>query len=144
MYFFSSRRRHTRLQGDWSSDVCSSDLVGPGTPGEWALLAGVVWMALWAAVLTHRRRATIGTLALVAAAAATLGVAESRRRERPLAVVVSPATAVRVAPYGSASATTTLDAGAALEVAGQYGPWLAVRRDDGVRGWVLGSDLVRL
>src|SRR5256885_12734590 len=23
--FFSSRRRHTRLQGDWSSDVCSSD-----------------------------------------------------------------------------------------------------------------------
>src|SRR5256885_11240527 len=25
--FFSSRRRHTRLQGDWSSDVCSSDLM---------------------------------------------------------------------------------------------------------------------
>src|ERR671936_3062291 len=28
IFFFSSRRRHTRLQGDWSSDVCSSDLVG--------------------------------------------------------------------------------------------------------------------
>src|SRR3989454_3013268 len=27
-FFFSSRRRHTRLQGDWSSDVCSSDLDG--------------------------------------------------------------------------------------------------------------------
>src|SRR5256885_13334171 len=26
LLFFSSRRRHTRLQGDWSSDVCSSDL----------------------------------------------------------------------------------------------------------------------
>src|SRR5256885_245137 len=26
-FFFSSKRRHTRLQGDWSSDVCSSDLV---------------------------------------------------------------------------------------------------------------------
>src|SRR5688500_20080295 len=25
-FFLSSRRRHTRLQGDWSSDVCSSDL----------------------------------------------------------------------------------------------------------------------
>src|SRR5437762_11688512 len=25
--FFSSRRRHTRYIGDWSSDVCSSDLV---------------------------------------------------------------------------------------------------------------------
>src|SRR5256885_8980369 len=27
VFFFSSRRRHTRLQGDWSSDVCSSDLM---------------------------------------------------------------------------------------------------------------------
>src|SRR5256885_12880489 len=27
LFFFSSRRRHTRLQGDWSSDVCSSDLI---------------------------------------------------------------------------------------------------------------------
>src|SRR5256885_9724151 len=26
LFCFSSRRRHTRLQGDWSSDVCSSDL----------------------------------------------------------------------------------------------------------------------
>src|ERR1039457_310059 len=37
-FFFSSRRRHTRLQGDWSSDVCSSDLIlvralGTQTPG---------------------------------------------------------------------------------------------------------------
>src|SRR5256885_3500208 len=31
--FFSSRRRHTRLQGDWSSDVCSSDLVLPRARG---------------------------------------------------------------------------------------------------------------
>src|SRR2546430_11406881 len=27
MFFFSSRRRHTRFDCDWSSDVCSSDLV---------------------------------------------------------------------------------------------------------------------
>src|SRR5256885_3728104 len=35
-FFFSSRRRHTRLQGDWSSDVCSSDLDdwrAAGNPG---------------------------------------------------------------------------------------------------------------
>src|SRR5256885_16530925 len=31
-FFFSSRRRHTRLQGDWSSDVCSSDLDLPVIP----------------------------------------------------------------------------------------------------------------
>src|SRR5687768_17879510 len=28
-FFFSSRRRHTRCSRDWSSDVCSSDLLGP-------------------------------------------------------------------------------------------------------------------
>src|SRR5690242_21869848 len=28
-FFFSSRRRHTRLTCDWSSDVCSSDLQQP-------------------------------------------------------------------------------------------------------------------
>src|SRR5690554_7535464 len=27
LFFFSSRRRHTRCGRDWSSDVCSSDLV---------------------------------------------------------------------------------------------------------------------
>src|SRR5256884_3467436 len=27
MFFFSSRRRHTRCSRDWSSDVCSSDLL---------------------------------------------------------------------------------------------------------------------
>src|SRR2546426_10662345 len=37
-FFFSSRRRHTRLQGDWSSDVCSSDL-GHGVPIVYAALA---------------------------------------------------------------------------------------------------------
>src|SRR5690606_41196926 len=30
IFFFSSRRRHTRFSRDWSSDVCSSDL-GPMT-----------------------------------------------------------------------------------------------------------------
>src|SRR5256885_5672457 len=35
-FFLSSRRRHTRLQGDWSSDVCSSDLSPPcRTPRRW-------------------------------------------------------------------------------------------------------------
>src|SRR5439155_10722134 len=29
-FFFSSRRRHTRWPRDWSSDVCSSDLVARG------------------------------------------------------------------------------------------------------------------
>src|SRR5437870_13751046 len=31
LFFFSSRRRHTRWPRDWSSDVCSSDLSTPDT-----------------------------------------------------------------------------------------------------------------
>src|SRR5438309_9178978 len=30
VFFFSSRRRHTRWNCDWSSDVCSSDLLRHG------------------------------------------------------------------------------------------------------------------
>src|SRR6266536_1566572 len=41
-FFFSSRRRHTRSTRDWSSDVCSSDLVRIGAalavPGVYAVL----------------------------------------------------------------------------------------------------------
>src|SRR2546422_1450180 len=32
VFFFSSRRRHTRCSRDWSSDVCSSDLGGRALP----------------------------------------------------------------------------------------------------------------
>src|SRR5699024_11770905 len=39
-FFFSSRRRHTRSKRDWSSDVCSSDLVGVGVPEIDGLGAG--------------------------------------------------------------------------------------------------------
>src|SRR5258705_1577405 len=34
-FFFSSRRRHTRCLSDWSSDVCSSDLITL-TNGTWS------------------------------------------------------------------------------------------------------------
>src|SRR2546427_5096552 len=36
-FFFSSRRRHTRFDCDWSSDVCSSDLLRLATQKD------VVW-----------------------------------------------------------------------------------------------------
>src|SRR5256885_11830904 len=41
-FFFSSRRRHTRLQGDWSSDVCSSDLVTTARSGSSRVKRGIV------------------------------------------------------------------------------------------------------
>src|SRR5207302_5111653 len=34
VFFFSSRRRHTRFSRDWSSDVCSSDLGLAGFEGR--------------------------------------------------------------------------------------------------------------
>src|SRR3712207_7580794 len=36
-FFFSSRRRHTRYWRDWSSDVCSSDLVEQRELTQWFL-----------------------------------------------------------------------------------------------------------
>src|SRR5690606_39377969 len=45
-FFFSSRRRHTRFSRDWSSDVCSSDLLEPQIP-----VAAHVRLALELAVL---------------------------------------------------------------------------------------------
>src|SRR6266850_2162703 len=44
-FFFSSRRRHTRLQGDWSSDVCSSDLEQGEVP--WHLLYCATTSGVW-------------------------------------------------------------------------------------------------
>src|SRR6266853_4393821 len=43
-FFFSSRRRHTRFDCDWSSDVCSSDLNGepPGKAGLAGFVASMV------------------------------------------------------------------------------------------------------
>src|SRR6266516_6783133 len=44
-FFFSSRRRHTRSYGDWSSDVCSSDLGAVGWARPARLVRGVVLSA---------------------------------------------------------------------------------------------------
>src|SRR2546421_6476965 len=38
-FFFSSRRRHTRSDRDWSSDVCSSDLGGYPMTRSWHVAA---------------------------------------------------------------------------------------------------------
>src|SRR5688572_31194363 len=47
-FFFSSRRRHTRFDCDWSSDVCSSDLVC-------VALAAVGHRASWQDVRARQR-----------------------------------------------------------------------------------------
>src|SRR5688500_20193831 len=63
MFFFSSRRRHTRLQGDWSSDVCSSDLAAlAGAPAHQIgdLLAAALRNRFRAGLLAQRLEGQIG------------------------------------------------------------------------------------
>src|SRR6266487_4874424 len=46
-FFFSSRRRHTRWTGDWSSDVCSSDLASPSTETAFVLTSDLLSSGSW-------------------------------------------------------------------------------------------------
>src|SRR2546430_6028837 len=62
-FFFSSRRRHTRFDCDWSSDVCSSDL-------------------LRSAVREARPRATDGAVPAGDAARATVQIGRASCREK--------------------------------------------------------------
>src|SRR5206468_7721758 len=69
-FFFSSRRRHTRSDRDWSSDVCSSDLFlnGHAKFVERAVVAGVLGRdALANRLGALELRASIEEAALLAA-----------------------------------------------------------------------------
>src|SRR5690348_17918748 len=60
-FFFSSRRRHTRWTGDWSSDVCSSDL--PSSSFSWIAMDcrngdedGGCYVTIFAGPFAEKRR----------------------------------------------------------------------------------------
>ena len=127
-------------------DAASESLlaVGPATPAEWWFAATLAWWLACGLVIARRRARWPAALAVGAVVAAGLGVVEWRHRSRPVAVVLAPATPVRVAPYGSASAGTSLDVGAAVLIEDHYGAWVRVARRDGVRGWVLERDVATL
>ena len=127
-------------------DAASESLlaVGPATPAEWWLAATVAWWLAWGLVLARRRARWPAALAVVALVAAGLGLMEWQQRSRAVAVVLAPATPVRVAPYGSATAGASLEVGAAVLIEDHYGAWVRVARRDGVRGWVLARDVATL
>src|SRR5688572_26226194 len=64
VFFFSSRRRHTRFDCDWSSDVCSSDL----------LTSSLVLWLIFVSYLLLRRFAGAGS-EMLAAAVGVFGMA---------------------------------------------------------------------
>src|SRR5256886_12499720 len=81
IFFFSSRRRHTRFDCDWSSDVCSSDLSTIGNRGvEQSLLTRNPHKE----VLPMRRSSAIlvAILLLAAVAVAQMGPPKPRSEER--------------------------------------------------------------
>src|SRR5207248_7556618 len=92
-FFFSSRRRHTRSYGDWSSDVCSSDLPAASI-GHRALavnlsdLAAMGARAAWALLALTIPRAEEAWLAEFAAGLAALarGIGRASGRGRGWAV----------------------------------------------------------
>jgi hypothetical protein len=126
-------------------DLASEDLlsVGPLTRWEWAALAGACWMLWWASLLLSRRRLSF-VLALAVLGAAGFGGYEWWRMSRAIVVVVEAPAPVRSAPFGEASAASSLPAGAAALVVQAYGGWVEVSRPDGVRGWILESEVMRL
>jgi len=129
-------------------DAASEHLfvVGPLTPGECWLLAALCWLVGWFLWIAFRQRVIVAVLAGVAVLALVLGAQERGRRSRPVAVVVDAGTAVHAAPYGGASASAVLQPGAAVLIVDSFagGRWLRVRRTDGINGWILGGQVVRL
>src|SRR5207249_9522325 len=70
LFFFSSRRRHTRSKRDWSADVCSSDLVIVDPRQEPALIWATscasnssivrrIWWSDWATPLASKSLRTL-------------------------------------------------------------------------------------
>src|SRR5690625_1414035 len=71
MFFFSSRRRHTRWPRDWSSDVCSSDLAEIGI--AFAMLVVAMLIALRLSKASQLARELSWWLLGVVALQATIG-----------------------------------------------------------------------
>src|SRR5215813_10565372 len=109
LFFFSSRRRHTRCGRDWSSDVCSSDLVLAERFVELVGMPPMQYLARWrmqlAADQLSRSKSSIGEIAnrlgygseaaLSRAFKRIVGVSpthwrQGRRREGPALTMVAP------------------------------------------------------
>src|SRR2546429_2713950 len=95
VFFFSSRRRHTRCSRDWSSDVCSSDLVSPdssfntavsfATNTNWQGYGGETTMSY----LTQMVGLTVQNFASAASGRPEIGRASCRERGEISVVAVS-------------------------------------------------------
>src|SRR5712692_11934085 len=110
-FFFSSRRRHTRWNCDWSSDVCSSDLIEPNPlsvlerMGEVIELLRHTWSILFSSVAGQERvRAEWVVTLLALLELVRLGQARAHQAELFGEIVIEGPTtdaAARHAPEGA-------------------------------------------
>src|SRR2546422_5095534 len=84
LFFFSSRRRHTRCSRDWSSDVCSSDLIKLNQIGSVTETLQCIEHARsngYGAVISHRSGETEDTFIADLAVGAGVGRSEEHTSE---------------------------------------------------------------
>src|SRR3712207_9076362 len=101
-FFFSSRRRHTRYWRDWSSDVCSSDLLdalnarNEWNPADYAvhLSRRARGLPFWFSLAVHGTDAY--TAAIEQTLAVTRQVAEDIRARQYLDLLIEPDLSVLV------------------------------------------------
>src|SRR5437762_14000010 len=79
MFFFSSRRRHTRYIGDWSSDVCSSDLTPIVSNGAEATDRPVSWTSTNGKVVSIQANGVDAVITAIGSGAASVQRSEERR-----------------------------------------------------------------
>src|SRR5205807_176968 len=135
-FFFPSRRRHTRLQGDWSSDVCSSDLpaAGPGGPIASGSMTTVRPEHVTTAAVPPR------DLAAALRGAGLTGVDDSARRR---AEYSADASNYRVVPSVVVFPRHVDEAAAALDVARRAGvPVTSRGAGTSIAGNAIGSGVV--
>src|SRR6266487_3798920 len=145
-FFFSSRRRHTRWTGDWSSDVCSSDLAlgFSGSGLEWVVNAyavtfgGLLLLGGRAGDRLGRRRVFVAGLLLFSAASFLGGLATSQWWLLAARALQGAAGAV-IAPTALALITTNFPEGQARNRA--MGVYSAMAGGGGAVGLLLGGIL---
>src|SRR2546430_9029830 len=115
LFFFSSRRRHTRFDCDWSSDVCSSDLsalgagggplgkfeirrvefVGPQVgrdlqlQGVYLVFVGLVWIMIYIALRFDLKGGVAAVIAVIHDVLVCLGALSLTNREFSLPVLAA-------------------------------------------------------
>src|SRR5258707_6813787 len=97
VFFFSSRRRHTRYWRDWSSDVCSSDLMKICDKGIFLLPGDSINSA--DALVTNFHLPQSSLLLLVAAFAGSELILEAYRKARSEERRVGKESRSRWSPY---------------------------------------------